>query len=243
MDDKNNENDVIDVENYEELSNEINGDSLLFYTTAQVAAIVGVAASTIRFWSKRFEGLLDIQISNRNRQFKKSDIDKLSFIKKLSKDEGLTLQQVDDYCATKGFDIDKQMVQGNNPLAIQTFVTAMTVEMDKKFDEMQEKSLAMQKQLQEITLNRQEEMNNKLQQEMIATVDEVVSEKLDSAIDMVKIYMDKKELIAKDRDTKLIDSMKENMRVTKERYEMELTNKKKQLWLIAWFQNIFHKKK
>jgi len=42
----------------------INGEPL-FYSTIQVAELVGVDASTIRYWSKRFDNLLDIQVSNK----------------------------------------------------------------------------------------------------------------------------------------------------------------------------------
>lgn len=238
----NKEKDYIDVDEFEDLSNEINGKPL-FYTTMQVAGLIDVPASTIRFWSKRFENLLDVEISNRNRQYKKSDIAKLSFIKKLSKDDGLTLQQVEDYVSKKGFDMQKAIVEGGNPLAIQSFITAMTVEMDRRFEEMQEKSLDMQRQLQEITLSRQEEMNKRLQEGIIATVDEVVSEKLDSTFEKVKLYMDKRELDFKEKDTEIIDALRENMRLAKENYESQLAKDNHKLWLVSWFQKLFHKNK
>jgi DNA-binding transcriptional MerR regulator len=226
------EQEFIDVD-FEAIARNINGKPS-FQSTSQVASILGEKDSTVRFWTKKYKDLLDVEISNKNRRYKESDVAKLLFIKKLRREDGLTVDQVSEYCQKKGFDkneIEKSIIDGSNPLAIQTFTTAMNVEMDKRFGAMQEKILELQRNL-----------NEQLQETIVTTVDEVVSEKLDSAIDMVKVYIDKKELAAKERDTKLIDSMKEDMRVTKEQYDLE-QNKKHQLWLIAWFQSIFHKKK
>ena len=232
---KDNEDNIIDVDYSdaikEELKRTINGEPL-FFTTTQVADMIGVESSCIRFWGKRFENLLDIEVSNRNRQFKRVDIEKLKFIKKLSREDGLTLQQIEDYCTTKGFDMDnieKSVIDSSNPLAIQTFITAVTMEMDKKLAIFSEELLNKIKEQQNINFTMQEELNEKLQETIAITVDDIVSEKLDSALTNFKSYVDSKEQENKSRDLEMLDMLKHNMELTKLLQDVE-SQKHKSLW-------------
>jgi DNA-binding transcriptional MerR regulator len=174
-----------DIENSQSKERIINGKPL-FYTTTQVADLVGVEPSTIRFWSKRFADLLDVQISNKNKQYKESDIEKLKFIKKLTKEDRLTLQQVEEYCSSKGFDLDNiesSILDTTNPLAIQAFMAALTTEIDKKQNAFGEKLLNqidnMMKQFLVIQAEQLENSNKQLKIEISSDVNEVVTEKLE----------------------------------------------------------------
>lgn len=187
--DKNNKEDFIDVD-FEDIAKNISGD-VLFYTTTQVAELIGETPSTIRYWTKRFNHLLNVEISNRNRQYKKSDVAKLKFIKKLAKNDGMTLEQVENYCQTKGFDmesIEKAIVDGSNPLAIQTIITALTVELEKKLDSKLNILYEKVYQTNQDTLNNvvqvvnnfmniQKDMNLENKAEIEASVDIIMSNK------------------------------------------------------------------
>ncbi|EPY2277991.1 helix-turn-helix domain-containing protein [Clostridium sporogenes] len=205
----------------------------LFFTTMQVSKMVGVEPSTIRFWSKRFENLLDVEISNKNKQYKKSDVEKLKFIKKLTKHDGLTLQQVQDYCSTKGFDIneiEQSVVDSSNPLAIQTIMSALTVEIDKKLNSFSENLLNEIDKRQKNGVLIQQEMNDKLHETIALTVDEIVSEKLDKSVSEFKSYVDEKERQATSRDIEMIDMLKNNMEERKKQQEEIEAEKKKSFW-------------
>ena len=213
----------------------INGEPL-FYSTIQVAELVGVDASTIRYWSKRFDNLLDIQVSNKNKQYRKSDISKLKFIKKLAKEDGLSLQQVEDYCSTKGFnleDIENAVLDQSNPLAVQVFTSAVMSEINQNLNSFAEKLLAQIDEKNKNHIISQQELNEKLREEIVTTVDEVVSEKLDTKLTELKDFIDAREIETK-RDNEMIDIIKNNMEQKKE----ESVNEKK-----GFFKNIFGKRK
>jgi len=214
----------------------INGEPL-FYSTIQVAELVGVDASTIRYWSKRFDNLLDIQVSNKNKQYRKSDISKLKFIKKLAKEDGLSLQQVEDYCSTKGFnleDIENAVLDQSNPLAVQVFTSAVMSEINQNLNSFAEKLLAQIDEKNKNHIISQQELNEKLREEIVTTVDEVVSEKLDTKLTELKDFIDAREIEATKRDNEMIDIIKNNMEQKKE----ESVNEKK-----GFFKNIFGKRK
>lgn len=209
----------------------------LFYTTTQVSEMVGVEPSTIRFWSKRFENLLDIEVSNKNKQYKKTDVEKLKFIKKLAKEDGLTLQQVEDYCSSKGFDIneiEQSVVDSSNPLAIQTIMAALTVEIDKKLNSFSNELLNKIDEKQKNGILIQQEMNDKLHETIALTVDEIVSEKLDKSVSEFKSYVDEKERQATSRDIEMIDMLKNNMEERKKKQEELEAEKKKSFWGRLW---------
>lgn len=226
----------IDADKEDASSRVINGEPL-FFTTTQTAEMVGVEASTIRFWGKRFERLLDIEVSNRNRQFKKTDIEKLKFIKKLAKEDGLTLQQIEDYVSSKGFDIneiEKSVIDASNPLAIQTFITAVTIEMDKKLNNFADDLLNRIKEQQNINFTMQQEMNEKIHETIAITVDEIVTERLNDTIGEFKNYVDIKEEEAKARDLEMLEIAKSHMEERKHYQKLlediQLQNKNKSLW-------------
>jgi len=249
-----NEKDFIDADYYTEVdtkdekkNNEqkiIRGEPL-FYTTTQVAEMVGVEPSTIRFWTKRFEDLLDVEISNKNKQYKKTDIEKLVYIKKLAREDGMTLQQVEDYCSSKGFDINEikqSVIDSTNPLAIQAFISAVSIEIDKKFDSFTKDLLNKIGDQQKISLSIQQDSNDKLQEQIAYTVDSIISEKLQSLSSNVEnsienqlqIQMDEQERRFIERDIKNIELIKQHMDERKKENEIE-KQKKRSFWK-TWFK-------
>lgn len=205
----------------------------LFYTTTQVAKMVEVEPSTIRFWTKRFKDLLDVEFSNKNRQYKKVDIEKLKFIKKLTKEDGLTLKQVDEYCSEEGFDmedIEKNVMDSSNPLAIQTIISALTVEFNKELDS--KLSNLKQTILQEI-----EKRNDTVHENIVTTVDEIVTEKLDKSLKEFQVHVDKKELETTKRLAETEKILKQHMK-EKQLLEEKLEKEKHK----SFFSKLFKKK-
>jgi DNA-binding transcriptional MerR regulator len=140
------------------------------------------------------------------KRYTKDDIDKLKFIKHLIRIDGLTLKQVEEYCTTKGFDEREGLVDINKPLAVKTFISGLTDEMDKKFIEMQNNVIKQQQEmissLKEIIINNNIELKN----DIIKTVDEVVSDKMDGYFDSLQQEL----AITQELNSKM-DSLKQSL--------------------------------
>ncbi len=63
----------------------------LYYPIGEVAGMLGVPVSTIRFWENEFEVLKPMKNKKGNRLFTPADIKNLRIIQHLLKDEGMTL--------------------------------------------------------------------------------------------------------------------------------------------------------
>ena len=64
----------------------------LYYSIGEVAAMLDVQVSTVRFWENEFEILKPMKNKKGNRMFTSGDIKNLRIIHHLLKEEGMTLQ-------------------------------------------------------------------------------------------------------------------------------------------------------
>ena len=74
------------------MSTEMFPDSKLYYSIGEVAEIMGVNASLIRFWEKEFDVIQPHKNKKGNRLFTKKDIENLKLIQYLVKERGFTLE-------------------------------------------------------------------------------------------------------------------------------------------------------
>ena len=210
MDRFNEINNIVDVEFDEANSELLNDENIngkpLYYTCKQVAQIVGENESAIRYWAKVFEPILKIEVSNMTKKYTKTNIENLMFIKKLLKEDGMTVKQTLEYCSSKGFNTEEGLVDVSNPLAIKTFVEAMTVEVDKKFDLMQSNIIKQQQEMIDNLTQIIADNNIKVSESLCKTVDEVVSDKMDGYFNSLQ------EELAITRETnEKIDKIRESM--------------------------------
>jgi DNA-binding transcriptional MerR regulator len=176
----------------------------LFYTRVQVAKILGEKESTISYWGKEFQSLLNIKIINMTRKYTKTNIENLMFIQKLLREDGLTIEQVKQYCSEKGFNTEEGLVDGSNPLAIQTFISAMSVELDKKFVDMQNN-----------IIKHEQEMIKSIKNEVSMTVDEIITEKMNEfKEDFTKEFQENNRIAQQSYD--LIYKMEQRKKETEE---------------------------
>lgn len=63
----------------------------LYYTIGEVAEMLNVPVSTVRFWENEFEILKPMKNKKGNRLFTQADIKNLRIIHRLLKEEGMTL--------------------------------------------------------------------------------------------------------------------------------------------------------
>ncbi len=68
----------------------------LYYSIGEVAAILNVNASLIRFWEKEFDLLKPKKNKKGNRLFTREDLENIKLIYHLVKDRGYTLQGAKD---------------------------------------------------------------------------------------------------------------------------------------------------
>lgn len=224
---------VIDT-TFEEISssleedNYINGEPL-YYNTMQVAKILDENDSTIRYWSKSFQSILNIKISNKMKKYTKEDIEKIKFIKHLIRVDGLTIRQVEEYCSNKGFDDKQGLIDQNNPLAVQTFISAMTVEFENKMTEMQNNIIKQQQEMIDSLQNIIITNNEKMKSEIAITVDEVVTEKLNEF---------KESMNEETEATKKLSEMDDKLKYLMEsrKQESESNQKEKQHWWNKFIQ-------
>ncbi len=197
--------DFIDVNFTEsDTSNEIKGKPL-YYTTGQVAIMLDITDSAVRYYCTKFKDMLNLEMSGSHRKFKDSDIEKLRYIKKLLKEDGLSVSQVQEYGSEKDISVIEDKISKQDPLALQSLATALTLEMSSQLEDFK---LIMSKEL--------ESHKNMLKEMVTTTVDEVVTEKIDIKLNEFKSFLDAKELEAKNRDLEMIDLMKNNMEKRKE---------------------------
>ena len=65
----------------------------VFYTIGEVADMFGENTSLIRFWSNKFEGIINPQKNKKgNRLFTKADVENFKIIYHLVKEKGMTLE-------------------------------------------------------------------------------------------------------------------------------------------------------
>ena len=205
---------------------EIRGEPL-YYNTIQVAQILGENDSTIRYWTKYFDDILKITISNKMKRYKKEDIEKLRFIRKLTREDGLTLKQVIEYCSEKGFNFDNGTIDGNNPLAIQSFISAMTIHMDEQIKSMQGQIIKAQEEMIKSLLEMQTKSNELIQEQIAITVDEVIADKMEEYFNKV----DNREL----NKTNEMNEKLDNIRLMMEERKVESEKEEKKSWLKRLF--------
>ena len=149
-----------DVE-FEEVNNkikdkQISGTNHLYYNTSQVAQMLGIQDSKVRYYSKVFDDILKIEVINKQRKYKQEDIDKLRYMLELQA-EGMSLKQIEQYCSEVSFEDDgKVQIKESNPLSIKALA-------QKLMDHQQEQIAAMEERivtrLENYILNQ--ENNNK----------------------------------------------------------------------------------
>jgi DNA-binding transcriptional MerR regulator len=90
----------------------------LYFGTSQVADILNIPDSKVRYYTNVFDDILHIEISNKQRRYTQSDIDKMKFMIEL-KEEGMTIKQIQEYCQEVDFEDSKEIqIKENNPLSI-----------------------------------------------------------------------------------------------------------------------------
>lgn len=212
MDEFNNDN-IQDVDYIEVPDKTIRGESL-YYSTSQVAKILDLSDSKVRYYSTVFADILNIEFHNKQRRFTKADIEKMRFLTEL-KEEGMTIKQIQDYCQEVDFENGGEIqVKETNPLSIQTLAKALLEQQELMLNEFREK------------------LNEDIRKEVAITVDDGLNSFKEELKEDLKqefqAYIDQRELDYKNRDNEMIDLLKKHMEDSQRKFEEN--NVKKSFW-------------
>ena len=178
---------VIDAE-FTEMN--IKGDKNIRYSATQVASILDISVSKLRYYATQFEDILDLEFSNGMRKYTEPSIKKMQFIIKL-KNEGLTVQQIKDYCQREDLFDEKGLIPQDNPLAVEIFTEAIKMQMQEQLEDFRSKLQVDIKNEMKIMLQAQYQMNEEMKQEICTTLDDMMEEKvegyLEKTIDNIKL--------------------------------------------------------
>ena len=173
-------NNYYDV-NYEEVNNSPKPPQL-YYSIGEVAKEVGEEPSTIRHWSNKYWDLLDVEYCNTHRRYSKLDIEKLKLIKKCSKEKKMTHNQIINTLKETNFDItvvERHFDDIQNPLDIQVLASAICVEIENRFSILEENIIKKVNSEIDKRIENESVILKDIKTEISATVDEVISEKIE----------------------------------------------------------------
>jgi DNA-binding transcriptional MerR regulator len=94
----------------------------LYYTIGEVAEMLEVPVSTVRFWENEFDILKPMKNKKGNRLFTPADIKNLRIIHHLVKDEGMTLSGVKKKLSEKWEETDYKFEIGESLQKIKTIL-------------------------------------------------------------------------------------------------------------------------
>lgn len=165
---------------------------VLYYNTSQVAQILGIPDSTVRYYTKALDSVLKIELINKQRKYTQEDIDKLRYICEL-KSEGLSIRQIEQYCTN--VDLEGGIVKESSPLTIQALAVALAEQQRVEMQKFEEKLIERLGDVFKIKQDQIELIANQMRDEVVEAVDEKLEEIKIAYVDMEKEKNRKKSFI------------------------------------------------
>lgn len=238
------EDEYIDVDFQDNMvyNKRINGKPI-FYTIRQVGEILEEPSSRIRYWSDSFDDFLQIQRSGLNRKYTEQNIEQLRYIRKLLKEDKLTIRQVQEYCSEQDPETFIQNMQRKDPIAIDVLASALLSKINEDITNMQENIISsitnnvIDKLSQSLELHNQSLQQAKLDlQEYIATtVTDTIDKQLNTNKEEIQSTIQQSQQTLsdtinnqfKEHDVELTNSLKHILEERKEKLEQEQQSKNK----------------
>lgn len=101
-----------------------------YYSIGEVAELLGVSQSLIRFWETEFEQLQPKKNRKGNRMYTPANIEQLRTIYHLVKERGYTLKGARKMLKSKAPVVDKQLAVRESLLKIRSFLTELKADLD-----------------------------------------------------------------------------------------------------------------
>ena len=125
----------VNDENNIELKSKKRGD-VPYYTLAQVASLLNEDEHQIRYYTNIFDGILKIEILDKQFVYNDNDVDKLEFLIKL-KNRGMSIKQIIDYCDKLPLDKKETVLKESSTASIDDFMKVLIESQTKEFDKLQ----------------------------------------------------------------------------------------------------------
>ncbi len=103
-----------------------------YYRIADVCELVGVPASTLRFWEKEFGQLRPKRTAGRTRLYSASDVELIELINFLLKERGLKIDAARDYIRHNRAELDRRHRIVTRLLDVRTRLTALLDELNTR---------------------------------------------------------------------------------------------------------------
>jgi DNA-binding transcriptional MerR regulator len=101
-----------------------------YYSIGEVAELLGVSQSLIRFWETEFEQLQPKKNRKGNRMYTPANIEQLRTIYHLVKERGYTLKGAREMLKSKAPVVDKQLAVRESLLKIRSFLIELKADLD-----------------------------------------------------------------------------------------------------------------
>lgn len=127
----------MDIHDELNVRNKKRGD-ILYYSISQVANLLGVEDSSIRYYTNVFDNILKIEISNKEFTYTNNDIDKLEFLINL-KNKGMTVKEIQKYCDALPLNLEELVeIKENNSLSVKEIITTIVGLENKELNNLKE---------------------------------------------------------------------------------------------------------
>jgi DNA-binding transcriptional MerR regulator len=220
---------VIDVDFTEDSqeTSSINGKPL-YFSTSQVAQMLNLSDSAVRFYCTKFKDIIKPEMSGSHRKFSESDIEKLRYIKKLLKEDGLSMNQVLEYASEKDVKAIEKKIEKQEPLAMQALATAVAIEVGAQLEDyklmIKEELLNEMKtqfKNQEDLIRQQEELQENRTEELKDFIAVSVREGVQEELKELKGKIDEREFDANERLKQISDKFSASLEEQKKLNEQK----------------------
>lgn len=96
-----------------------------YFTIGEVAKLLGVATSLIRFWETQFDFIRPKKNAKGNRKFTQDDLKKLKLVYHLVKEKGYTLQGAQDHIKSSKDSVDDKAEMIESLRNVRSFLEEM----------------------------------------------------------------------------------------------------------------------
>lgn len=104
----------------------------VYFTIGEVADMLNVATSLIRFWESEFDTIKPKKNKKGNRQFTKDDIENIKLVYHLVKEKGYTLQGAKDMLKGNGQTTQDKFTMINSLQEIKAFLIEVRKQIDSR---------------------------------------------------------------------------------------------------------------
>lgn len=219
-------NNPIDVEFEEDTSTRYINGKPIYWNTSQVAEQLGIESSAVRYYCDCFSDFIKVKRSGRNRKFTDKNIEQLRFIKKLLKEDNLTIGQAKEFLTVKDSDVMQHKIEKEEPLPTTVLANMIGNQISQQLDDMKIQIVEDLIQKMSINFQYQNEIQQQIKEDLKNYIAITIDEKLDTSLQEIKSCLESQEQLAQQRDTELLDKLRKGMEEHRKQNEKRVSTTK-----------------